>query len=790
MSGHGAKTVRHFAGGTSLLSLGLLLTVAAPTQAQAQEAAPPADSATAAVEDDGSGLGDIVVTAQFRTTRVQDTPLAITAVTSEMLERRSQTTIDQVAAQAPNVVMKAQAGVWGPSIAASIRGVGGQIDPHPGFMPGVGMYIDDVFYTSTVGAVFDLLDLDRVEILRGPQGTTAGANSIGGAVKLYTRRPEGTGGYAMVTYGSRDRLELRASGDFTIVPDRVFARISGTSKDQDGHVKRIDYACAHPGSGLPSFATNNDCKLGTLGGSDYKAARGALRILPADRLEINLSADFIRDKSEPGATVYTRTNNASPNVSLNGVPYDSRFTPTDPYVNYATFHMPGGLIGGVQTRPLTVDPNFDYKGWGTAGTIDLELTEGLSLKSITAYRHFRVKWAGDVDGSPLPLGLDLQDIDNSQFSQELRLSGDVANGAIEYTVGGYYLHRKGLYRPRQYFIYNSPSYDLVSNDRIHNESTAGFANVAWHVTEAFNLIGGVRYTHEKKSFGYGRFTPEGDPAPGFEQLNTVVSRYNDGRWDWSISADYKLVPDVMAYGTISTGYRSGGNTPRPFAPEQALPFGPETVTNYEVGLKSTLFDRRLRLNLAAFYTELEGVQFTLLTCPEISSFPSCAVVSNAGDAEVKGVEAEFNAEPVDGFLIDGSVSYLDFEYTKVNPAAGNVNVRPYSPKWKWSIGAQYEIDLGEVGSLTPRVDVAYTSAVYSSNTARATGRLPGYTVANARLAWRSPDRDWEAALEVTNLTDKLYYTSNADLSFIPSIGFAWNAPGRPREWALTLRRNF
>jgi iron complex outermembrane receptor protein len=777
---------RRFRCGPSLFSIATLL--AAATPAYAQEASDTAQATEQA--DDGSGLGEIVVTAQFRATNVQDTPVAITAVTSEMLESRSQTTIDQVANQAPNVSMKAQAGVWGPSIAANIRGVGGQIDPNPAFMPGVGMYIDDVFYTSTVGAVFDLLDLERVEILRGPQGTTAGANSIGGAVKLYTRKPRGDGGYALVTYGSRDRIELRASGDFTLIPDRLYARISGTSKDQDGHVKRIDYACANPGSGLPSFTANDDCQLGTLGGSDYKAIRGALRVIPNDSLEINLTADFTRDRSEPGGTVYTRTNNASPNVRLNGVPYDSRFTPTDPYVNYATFYMPGGLIGGVQTRPLTAEAEMDYKGWGTAGTVDWDFGNGMSLKSITAYRQFRAKWAGDVDGSPLPLGLDLQDVDNDQFSQEIRLTGEVAGGAVEYTVGGYYLHRSGLYRPRQYFLYNSPSYDLVSNDRIKNRSLAGFANVAWHITDAFDVIGGLRYTHEKKSFGYGRFTPEGAPAPGFEVLNTVVSRYNDGRWDWSISADYDVTEDVMVYGSVSTGYRSGGNTPRPFAPDQALPFGPESVTNYEVGLKSTLFDRRLRMNLAGFYNELKDVQFTLLTCPQISSFPSCGVVANAGDAEVKGVEAEVTAEPVDNFLIDASVGYLDFKYTRVNPQAGNVNVRPYSPEWKWSIGAQYEFDLGTMGSLTPRVDASYMSAVYSSNTARPTGRLPGYTVANGRLTWRNPDRDWEVALEVTNLFDKLYYTSNADLSFIPSIGFAWNAPGRPREWALTIKRNF
>jgi iron complex outermembrane receptor protein len=780
MSAHRPRpSACRLAAATSILALAALI---APSGAYAQD--------ETAQADDGSGLGDIVVTAQFRATNVQDTPVAITAVSAEMLERRSQRTIDQVANQAPNVTLKPQAGVWGPSIATSIRGIGGQIDPHPAFSPGVGMYIDDVFYTSTVGAVFDLLDLERVEILRGPQGTNAGANSIGGAVKLYTRKPNGEGGYAEATYGSRDRIDLRASGDFTIVPDMIFARVTGVSKSQRGYVKRIDYACSHPGSGLPTFATGNDCQLGTFSGVDYKALRGALRVLPSQTLEINLSADIIRDDSEMGGVVWSNTNNILARVRLNGVPYDSRFSAPDPYTNYASYYMPGGVIEGVPNRTVQAEPHQEYKGWGTAGSIDWEVLDGIKVKSITAYRRFRAKWTGDVDGSPLGLGLDFQDVDNRQFSQEVRLSGGLADNALEYTLGAYYLYRKANYRPRQYFIYQSPSYDLVSDDRIRNDSIAGFANVAWHVTDAFNLVGGLRYTHEKKSFALKRFTVAGAPAPGYEVLNTITSRYKKGTWDWSISADYKVTPDVMAYGSIATGYRSGGNTPRPFAPDQALPFGPESTVNYEIGLKNTLFDRKLRLNLAAFYSTLKDVQFTLLTCPQISTFPTCGVTANAGDAEVKGVEAELTAEPVDGLLIDASASYLDFGYTRVNPSAGTQIVRAYSPDWKWSIGAQYDFDLGDMGTLTPRIDASYTAEVYSSGTPRRTARIAPYTIGNARLTWRSEDRDWEAALEVTNFTDKVYYVSNADLSFIPVIGFSWNAPGRPREWALTVKRNF
>lgn len=779
MSFHKSNGLARQVAGTSLLSIAMLLA----TPAFAQEA-------TAEQADDGSGLGDIVVTAQFRATNVQDTPIAITAVSAEMLTRRSQTNIAQIAAQAPNVTLKPQAGVWGPSISTNIRGIGGTIDPHPAFSPGVGMYIDDVFYTSTVGAVFDLLDLDRVEILRGPQGTAAGANSIGGAVKLYTRKPNGDGGFAEVTYGIRDRIDIRASGDFTIVPDQVYVRVSGVSKSQTGYVKRMDYACTHPGSGLPTFVTGNDCQLGTFSGVNYQAGRIALRVMPSEALEFNVTADVIHDTSELGGVAYGPTNNILARVRLNGVPYDSRFSSPDPYTNYASYYMPGGVIEGIPNRTIQASPSQDYKGWGTSGTMDWEIVDGINLKSITAYRQFKAKWTGDVDGSPLGLGLDFQDIFNKQFSQETRLSGKLAGGMLEYTVGGYYLHRWAAYKPRQYFIYQSPSYDYTSNDRVKNDSIAGFANLAWHVTDAFNIVGGLRYTHETKSFSLKRFTLAGTPVPGYEVLNTLTSRYKKGTWDWSISADYKIVPDIMAYASVATGYRSGGNTPRPFAPDQALPFGPESTINYEIGLKNTLFDRKLRLNLAAFYSTLKDIQFTLLSCPAISSFPTCGVTANAGDGEVKGAEAELTAEPTPGLLVDASLSYVDFRYTRVSPLAGTQIVRAYSPDWKWSIGAQYDFDLGDMGTLTPRVDANYTAESYSSGTPRLTARLPGYTLGNARLTWRDTDKTWEVALEVTNFTNKVHYLSNADLSFIPVIGFAWNAPGRPREWAVTVRRNF
>jgi iron complex outermembrane receptor protein len=195
---------------------------------------------------------EIVVTAQFREQNLQDTPIAITAVSGAMLEARSQTSVQDVANQAPSVTLKQQGATYGPSLGASIRGVG-QFDFNPAVEPGVGFYVDDVYFATLTGSILDLLDLDRVEVLRGPQGTLSGRNSIGGAVKLFSKRPTGdNSGYVQAAYGIRNRIDLRGSADFNIA-EGLDARIAGVAKKQRGYVKRLDFGCLYPAGGPATF---------------------------------------------------------------------------------------------------------------------------------------------------------------------------------------------------------------------------------------------------------------------------------------------------------------------------------------------------------------------------------------------------------------------------------------------------------------------------------------------------------------------------------------------------------
>ncbi|HET9395102.1 MAG TPA: TonB-dependent receptor plug domain-containing protein, partial [Nitrospiraceae bacterium] len=380
-----------------------------------------------------SPLGEVVVTAEFREASVQETPIAITAVNAEGLEARSQTSIEQVAAQAPSVHLGPQGQANGSGLIAFIRGVG-QTDFNFALEPGVGLYIDDVYYPTLTGSLVDLMDLERVEILRGPQGTLAGRNSIGGAIKLFSKKPVGDGGSVSLTYGKFERTDVRGTADFALVPDKLFARIAGVTKSRDGYVERVDYGCSHPGSGVPSLNVGMGCSLGTLGGVSYTAGRVSLRYLASDAIEFNLIGDITNDSSEAGADVLRRANigNGTPTTADDGVsswmiamddgnpatpvvPYDCRFVPYgphscdpnggDPYRSYATFLDMGNLITNdgspLPFKPVFVPPIQELDQYGISANLDWKLSDLYSLKSITAWRRYDSTWAQDVDNSPL-----------------------------------------------------------------------------------------------------------------------------------------------------------------------------------------------------------------------------------------------------------------------------------------------------------------------------------------------------------------------------------------------------
>jgi len=813
---------------------------AAPAAAQQEPAAQP------------QGDDAIIVTAQLREQNVQDVPLSISAVSGELLEQRSQTTLTDITAQMPSLLLQRNPAGQGNSVRVFIRGVG-QSDQSPSVEPGVGTYIDDIYYGTVLGSAFDLTDIERIEVLRGPQGTLSGMNTLGGAIKIYSRKPEGHGGYVEATIGNLGRRDIKASADFTVVPDAVFARITGVTRNRDGHVTRYDYACLNPNDpdvldgDLPSLASGGNCKLGEMGNQEMYGLRGSLRIAPAGSpLEINLSADYTKDTSETQASVLiasaesANAGSAAPvdrsglSVPYQGVAYDDRFVTygpyrranavlNDPYASYANFYDPGVMYSAIAAPPgppseyVAGDPLGPFiapsangaEAWGIAATIDYEIAENLALKSITGYRHMFSHTGSDNDHSPVVFIQDESDYTHEQFSQELRLAGQFLDDRLDVIVGGYYYDASTRYDARIHTPFSgfcpaaTPCFSFINDDTADLTSYAGFANVAYAVTDSLVLEGGIRVTHEKKEYLYNRLNPDGngDYLPLSNPSNPLtgfVGTYEETITDYRAVASYKIAPDVMVYAQFSTGFKGGGVAPRPYVYQQIRPFGAEKLRAYELGFKSDLFGRILRLNGSVFQMDYEGYQGTPTTClgPDDQPLPIdgggvpglCGQYLNIGDARVRGFELETTLRPVPGLSIDGAMSLTDFEFTSINYPTTAIVVganRPGIGEWKWSLGAQYEADLGgNWGSLTPRVDISYTPGYCGNFTCDPNVMVESYTLVNARLTWRSADEDWSVALEATNLFDKFYYLNKFATFYVNG------QPGRPREVAVTVRRNF
>ena len=768
-------------------------------------------------------LQEVVVTAQFRNESVQQTPLAITAINAQMLEDRNQTHLSQIAAQVPSTTLLPAESAFGPSMTASIRGIG-QYDFDPALEPGVGIYVDDVYYATLTGSLLDLLDLDRVEVLRGPQGTLEGMNSIGGAVKLFSKKPDGNDSSSVsLLYGSRNHTEVRASGDFTVMPDQFFVRLSGVYNHQDGYLNVFDFGCANPSftatatngvTGTYSVAPNaflthsGSCLIGQEGGTNYGAARLSMRWTPNDRVEVNISGDVTQQDQENSATTLLYGNLSGnafynqitiPTTSGAQLPYNSAAVPAmiprSPYASYATFSMPA-----FGTTPAYNGPDeSQLLSWGGSGTVDWKITDLLSLKSITSFRGYSTQWWEDNDASPWPVGLGGENLEHHQVSQELRLNGSWEQ-FVDYTVGGFYFHERSVYGTHQdlWYAAGPGALDFLGNDPVPATDRAGFLHTVWHLMPKLDFTAAVRYTSQNKDYTYSRTNPEGGTggsAALVGPLNGFTGTYSGSKVDYRGDIDFHFTDDVMGYAQVSTGFKGGGVNPRPFFTFQAIKFNPETVTNYEVGIKSSWFEHTLRANIDGYFANYRDIQLALLNCdflnpPPLAGVPlPCALPFNAGNAHIKGIELELEEHPFAGLQIDVSGSYLDFNYTSLSSYPTGVTfgmTTPFTPKWQGSAGIQYHIPMAELGSFTPRLDVNSRSQIWTNPVNGPLNLIGGYTILNARFTWQPTKDNWNVALEALNLGGKVYFLNKFDLTGAGG-GTVTGTPAPPREIALEVK---
>jgi iron complex outermembrane receptor protein len=834
------------------------------------------------------GLEEIIVTAEFRAANVQDTPIAITAVNAEMLDARSQTNLSQIAAQTPNVSLRPAGSSFGSSLVAFIRGIG-QTDFNPSVEPGVGIYVDDVYYSTITGNLLDLLDLDRVEVLRGPQGTLAGRNAIGGAIKLFTRKADGADDANIsITKGEFNRTDVKAAGGFTLIPDKLYTRIAGVARGSDGYVTRLDYACANglprPGTpgGLPTYAPSFGCELGKEGGQSYTSGRLSLRWVPSDTVEVNFATSMVNDDSEsaPGVLIQASDHSGSnfPWLAPNGpsfgpnpfvctgaepwadcalnntafsgtastsvpiffdnngngtyqagidVPYDNRFATGGTFHNYATYINDGlstgsplfqGGTSGADTdlfKPYVIEPVNTLKAWDWSMNIDWQISDNVSLLWVSSKRTYKNSFAEDTDGSPLAVQQLLQVLDHEQQTHELRLSVAAGN-RVDLTFGYFDMTQDTAEDARVDLPY--VGFDFIHGpDLVPSDNSAIYAHAGIQLSDRLNLSLGVRRSEDEKSYTFRRRNPDltpvqpcavhpglGFPNPWFWEatnppncgvfgLDLLPVSYSSENTDWRVALSYDVGDSTMVYGQVSTGYKAGGNNARPFFPSQLNAFEPETLDSLEFGVKSTL-GGNVRLNAAIFSNDYQEIQLPTNVCawaPPGQQTP-CASQNNVGDADVWGYEVEAEWHASDSFTLDASYSYLDFEYTRIAPGATSVDitdVAPYTPKTKLSFGLQNRFALSNGrGTLTPRIDASFVDEVYANADNEPTNFIDDYPLVNARLTWQSNDDSWAVALEATNLTNEYYYVTIFDL--LGPAGYIHGQPGRPREYAVTLKRSF
>ncbi|MEP7312593.1 MAG: TonB-dependent receptor [Pseudomonadota bacterium] len=764
----------------------------------------------ASADSDSGALEEVVVTAQFREQRLQDTPISISAFSADALEARSAGDIAAAANAVPNVNISKGALGFGQTAAVFIRGIG-QSDPHFAVEPGVGMYIDDVYYGVMTGSVFGLLDMDRVEVLRGPQGTLAGKNSIGGSVKLFTKRPgPERDAYVEGTFGGRNLIGGRGATNITLVPDHLYLRAAVASRRSDGYVTRLDYDCAKGGSGIGTSRVRPDCKIGTEGGEEVLTARAALRWIVNDAFEDQFIVDSTQDRSEnPASKLLFQSSSWAGTANF--------LTPPESYSNYENYISrpqesglrlflqslapPGVKVGNPPGPAYPMPQGTPLDATGLTNLIKWRLSDHLQLDAITGYRKSDVQFSTAGDGSPYSINDQIWRLQHEQFTQELRLSGTLGT-LLDWTVGAFYYDADGVSSLRVTIPGGTVvgggdfvALDLLATDPVKTTSKSAFLHTVWHLAEGLNATAAVRYTSDKKSYTFNRWDDHLESHWLLLGLQDLTRTYKGNNTDFRLGVDYRWTDEFMTYAQVSTGYKGGGVNPRPYYVGQAIPYDPEKLRAYEIGAKTQFFDRRLTLNGSVFYNEYSAFQGTIYSCPAFTpgnALSPCAMTTNIGDAEIKGVELEVQAEPIDGFRVDASVGKLQFKYTRVNPTSGlslgfkNV----YSPDMNLSVGAQYTISAGTYGSLTPRVDYSYHSAYFTdADNSKPLNEIGAQGLVNARLTWKGPDEEWEAALAVTNLTDQFYYVSKFASTTAPYFD-GTGRPGEPRQWMVTIKRQF
>lgn len=663
-------------------------------------------------------MEEIIVTARRRAESLQDVPVSITALTAEALEMRGSPDITSLTKLTPNLTMQPARGS-NSTLIAFIRGVGQQ-DPLWGFEPGVGLYVDDVYLARPQGAVLDIFDIERVEVLRGPQGTLYGRNTIGGAVKYVTKRigdePELK---VKAQLGSYDQTDLIVSGAAPVT-DKIGVSGAFALYRRDGYGENLTTGQEHYNK-------------------DIDAGRLAVELKPSERLFIRLAGDRTVDNSNP----------------RHG--YRLVATPTVPVLD-DVYDTQAGLTG-----------ENKVKTQGASLTAEYEASDTITLKSITAYRDGRSDTVIDFDNLPAKI-LDIPAYyEDDQLSQEFQFlyQGERFQGV----AGLYYMdgHAEGAFDT----IVGLANLTTLTSGQVDTKSYAAFADFTYDITPEFKISLGGRYTVDEKEGTVYRVNYAGLTSPLFggapRNPTLVRSDYTNERkfkeFTPRVSLSYEPTEDATLYASYGRGFKSGGFDMRGdviLTPDTVNGYDPELVDTYEIGSKLRLWDNRAQLNLAAFYSDYDGQQVTtqVPAGTTIASF-----VDNVGSSKIKGWEAEGQVMLTEELTGSFSVGYIDAEFkeflrydltTQQYVNIADTAVFQNTPKWTTNATLSYARDMGDAGVATLTGSVSHRSKFSLFEFPNPTLDQSGYTLLDASLVWTSANGVWQAGLHGLNLTDRQY----------------------------------
>lgn len=785
------------------LASAALAAVGGAVPAGATDLPDPASGAIAEAVADDAGEAIVVTASRRRDEDVQDVPVAISVISAEALERRGDFTLGQIQQQVPSL----QVFSFNPrNTNINVRGLGSNVAlTNDGLENGVGFYIDNVYYGRVGLSQFDLVDLQGIEVLRGPQGTLFGKNTTSGVINITSRKPvfapEASFEASLGNYGFR---QVRGSVSAGIAPDLVAVRLSGAMSGNDGFLFNRT-------TGKRAQNYRNE------------SVRGQLLFTPDPDFEVRIIGDYARQEQDHVLSVFAglhTTYSDGTTIANNFAQRAARFTG---YVlpSFRAFDRVGEADSHYQSN---------MEGYGVSGEVNWDFGAA-SLTSITAYRWWDWNPANDGDSTSLPVTTKAQQANRQrQFSQELRLASK-GNRTIDYVVGAYYFWQivRGYgatrYGPAA-ALWNLPAANQViasaaldgfeanSTSTPETRTFALFGQADWHLSDALTLTSGLRWTHEKKAGAFNQFWVDGADLSSFTpaqvtainairtQFNPVTSfatSFSDDSISGLVTLNWKVAAQANLYASYSRGTKSGGLN------LTALPVGispdvaPEKVDAFEIGLKSQFLDSRATFNAAAFWTEIRDYQ-TAITEQVPNTVNVRQYIANIPKVRSRGIEGDLALRATDNFSFSASASYTDaqyVEYTNAPQAVENLNLgaiqdlsgKPLSgvPKFAWSIGADANAPLGDLGGrevgLYAHADYAHRSSFNTSATNSAWAEVPGFGIANARVGLKTADGLWDISVWARNLFDEDYFLNLS----AGNTGAVTAQVGEPRTYGVTLR---